>query len=182
MVRRPITIRDWQFAAPKPPVALLQLVLAVLDWLFAAATLYVLLPPVGLGYLAFAGLFTAASIAGVISHVPAGLGVFEAVLLVAMPEGAHLPGVAAALIVYRLIYYLLPLLLAALAFALARGEARRGGRSGTARSGTARRRAGAAQHPGHSRLHRRAPSCCCQVPRRRSRSAWRGWHRWRRSC
>jgi phosphatidylglycerol lysyltransferase len=137
IVRRPITIGDWQFAAPQPPVALLQLLLAVLDWLFAAATLYVLLPPVGLGFLAFAGLFTAASIAGVISHVPAGLGVFEAVLLVAMPEGAHLPGVAAALIVYRLIYYLLPLLLAALAFAL--HEAKLGGAAVVARLDLARR-------------------------------------------
>ena len=59
--------------------------------LFAAATLWVLLPPVGLGFLAFAGLFTVASIAGVISHVPAGLGVFEAVLLLAMPEGGARP-------------------------------------------------------------------------------------------
>lgn len=137
IVRRPLAIRDWQFAAPRPPVALLQLLLAVLDWLFAAATLYLLLPPVGIGFFAFAGLFTAASIAGVVSHVPAGLGVFEAVLLVAMPEGAHLPGVAAALIVYRLIYYLLPLLLAALAFAV--HEAKLGGAVVAARIDLARR-------------------------------------------
>ena len=95
--------------------------LAVVDWTLAALTLWLLLPPVGLGFFAFAGVYTAASIAGVVSHVPAGLGVFEAVLLLSLPEGAHAPGVAAALILYRLIYYVLPLLLAALVFAAHQG-------------------------------------------------------------
>ena len=84
-----------------------------------------------------------------ISHVPAGLGVFEAVLLLALPEGAHAPGVAAALIA-------LPadLLRAA---AAARGPGVRG-TSGEAVAGGAllgrvdlaapRHAAGAAQPPG----------------------------------
>jgi phosphatidylglycerol lysyltransferase len=92
--------------------------LAVVDWTLAVLTLWILLPPVGLGFFAFAGLYTAACIAGVVSHVPAGLGMFEAVLLLALPEGVHTPGVAGALIAYRLIYYVLPLLVAALIFAL----------------------------------------------------------------
>ncbi|MGD9507273.1 MAG: bifunctional lysylphosphatidylglycerol flippase/synthetase MprF, partial [Geminicoccaceae bacterium] len=116
-VRRAVTWRDWSFDWPRPRVAAAQLVLAALDWSLAALTLWLLLPPVGIGFFAFAGLFTAAAIVGVISYVPAGLGVFEAVLLVALPEGAHAPGVAAALIAYRLIYYLLPLLVAAMVFA-----------------------------------------------------------------
>ena len=116
--RRPLVVGDWSFAWPAPPLALAQLLLAVIDWALAAATLWVLLPPVGLGFAAFASLYTVASIAGVISHVPAGLGVFEAVLLIALPEAAHAPGVAAALVIYRLIYYVLPLLLAAVVFAL----------------------------------------------------------------
>ena len=115
--RRPLRLRDWSFAWPSPPLALAQLLLAAIDWSLAALTLWLLLPPVGLGFFAFAGVYTAASIAGVVSHVPAGLGVFEAVLLLALPEAAHAPGVAAALILYRLIYYVLPLLLAALVFA-----------------------------------------------------------------
>lgn len=116
--RRPLVVGNWSFAWPAPRLALAQLLLAVIDWALAAATLWVLLPPVGLGFAAFASLYTVASIAGVISHVPAGLGVFEAVLLIALPEAAHAPGVAAALVIYRLIYYVLPLLLAAVVFAL----------------------------------------------------------------
>ena len=122
-LRRPLAWRDWSFAWPQPRVAAAQLLLAAVDWSLAALTLWLLLPPVGLGFFAFAGLFTAAAIAGVISHVPAGLGVFEAVLLVALPEGAHAPGVAAALIAYRLIYYLLPLLAAAALFAVYQARA-----------------------------------------------------------
>ena len=91
-------MREWSFAWPSPPLAAAQLVLAVVDWTLAALTLWLLLPPVGLGFFAFAGVYTAACIAGVVSHVPAGLGVFEAVLLLTLPEGAHAPGVAAALI------------------------------------------------------------------------------------
>ena len=116
-LRRPLAWRDWSFAWPRPRVAAGQLLLATVDWSLAALTLWILLPPSGLGFFGFAALFTAASIAGVISHVPAGLGVFEAVLLVAMPDAAHAPSVAAALIAYRLIYYLLPLLAAAMLFA-----------------------------------------------------------------
>lgn len=122
-VRKPLSWREWSFAWPRPGVAVAQLVLATVDWSFAALTLWFLLPPIGIGFFAFAGLFTAAAIAGVISHVPAGLGVFEAVLLVALPEGAQAPGVAAALVAYRLIYYLLPLLVAAMVFAVHQARA-----------------------------------------------------------
>ena len=117
VVRRELTFRDWKLRLPGPDLALAQLVLAVVDWLLAAATLWFVLPPLGVPFMAFACLFTVASLAGILSHVPAGLGVFEAVLLLAMPEQAHLPGVAAGLILYRLIYYVLPVLVAALLFA-----------------------------------------------------------------
>jgi phosphatidylglycerol lysyltransferase len=138
LFRRPVVWRDWSFAWPRPPVAAGQLLLAAVDWSLAALTLWVLLPPTGLRFFGFAGLFTAASIAGVISHVPAGLGVFEAVLLLAMPDAAHAPGVAAALIAYRLIYYLLPLLAAAALFAAQQARAgtpRLAGRLDLARRG-----------------------------------------------
>ncbi|HEX6015099.1 MAG TPA: bifunctional lysylphosphatidylglycerol flippase/synthetase MprF [Geminicoccaceae bacterium] len=125
-LRRPLTVRSWQFAWPRPPLAATQVLLAVLDWTLAAATLWVLLPNVGMGFLAFASLYTIANVAGVVSHVPAGLGVFEAVLLLALPEGAHAPGVAAALVAYRLIYYVLPLVIAALVFAVHQAHAARG--------------------------------------------------------
>jgi phosphatidylglycerol lysyltransferase len=60
---------------------------------------------------------------GVLSHVPAGLGVFEAVLLAALAGAAPAADLLAAFALYRLVYQALPLAIAALGLALA--EARR---------------------------------------------------------
>ena len=74
-----------------------------------------------------------AAIAGVILHIPAGLGVTEAVFIALLshrvPEGQLL----AALLTYRAIYYIAPLLLAATLYVLVEARARRtaaAGRSG----------------------------------------------------
>ena len=64
--------------------------------------------------MSFVGLFGLANLGGLISNVPGGIGVFEAVVLLAVPDGGASGAVAAALIGYRLIYYLLPLVVAAL--------------------------------------------------------------------
>ncbi len=113
--RRPISIRGWQAHLPRPLVAGAQIVLSLLDWTSAAAALYILLPAgLPLGFPAFVGLFGLANLGGVLSNVPGGIGIFEAVVLFALPHGSPSAAVAAALIGYRLIYYLLPLVLAVL--------------------------------------------------------------------
>jgi phosphatidylglycerol lysyltransferase len=93
---------------PSPPLALLLIGTAALDLAFAALALVVLLPSLSLVdfpqlYLVYA----LAVIAGLVTHVPGGIGVFEAVFLSALPETGS-PEIAA-LIAYRAIYYLLPL-------------------------------------------------------------------------
>ncbi len=95
--------------APRPSLALAQLVVALVDWSAAAAVLWVLLPAESRPpFAAFAGLFVLAHTAGLISHVPGGLGVFETLMVLGLrpflPAGATL----AALVVYRAVYYLLP--------------------------------------------------------------------------
>ncbi|WP_349985164.1 bifunctional lysylphosphatidylglycerol flippase/synthetase MprF [Stenotrophomonas sp. WHRI 8082] len=86
--------------------------LSIVELVLAAAAFYVLLPdsaPTGLP--GFVGLYLVAVLAGLISTVPAGLGVFEWSLLKLLPQVA--PGaVLAAALVYRITYYVLPLLLA----------------------------------------------------------------------
>jgi phosphatidylglycerol lysyltransferase len=74
---------------------------------------------VPVGPVTFLALFVTASLVAIFSHVPAGLGVFEAVILVAMPDTPAQPAVAAALVIYRIVYYLLPLILAGLVLGLA---------------------------------------------------------------
>ncbi|WP_052081145.1 bifunctional lysylphosphatidylglycerol flippase/synthetase MprF [Pseudomonas sp. ML96] len=94
-------------------MSLLQLVITAIDACAAASVLYLLLPegpPLG----AFLLVYLLALAAGVLSHVPGGVGVFEAVLLAAFAGQIGAAPLAAALLLYRLIYIGLPLLLACL--------------------------------------------------------------------
>ena len=99
-----------QLSLPRARTTALQILLASIDLAAAGGALYVLLPDVDVGYVAFVGLFTAAIIVGVLSHVPGGLGVFESLMLLMLqPAPDQLPGVIGGLVVFRFVYYLLPL-------------------------------------------------------------------------
>ncbi len=77
-----------------------------------------LLPAASVDFGSFAAIFATATALGVVSHVPGGIGVFEAVVVFALHRGAQSDIVAASLIAYRGIYFLLPLLLSAMLLAL----------------------------------------------------------------
>ncbi|MDR7193024.1 bifunctional lysylphosphatidylglycerol flippase/synthetase MprF [Luteimonas terrae] len=97
---------------PSPRLAWTQLALSVLDITAAAAVLWLLLPEGAVGFATFLGFYAAAVVIGVISHVPGGLGVFEAVMLVALGSSVPAGELAGALVLYRLVYYVLPLVIA----------------------------------------------------------------------
>lgn len=89
-----------------------QLAVGLADMAFASAALYLLLPDsADIGYLLFVGVFAVAMTLGVLSHVPGGIGVFETVILIAVP-GAPATELLASLLAFRCLYYLLPLLVA----------------------------------------------------------------------
>ncbi|MGM7283609.1 bifunctional lysylphosphatidylglycerol flippase/synthetase MprF [Pseudomonas guariconensis] len=107
---------------PGARLAALQLLITALDVVAAATVLYLLLPeapPFG----AFVLVYLLALAAGVLSHVPGGVGVFEAILLAAFANQLGAAPLAAALLLYRLIYVVLPLLVACVL--LLASEARR---------------------------------------------------------
>ncbi|TWR90320.1 bifunctional lysylphosphatidylglycerol flippase/synthetase MprF [Pseudomonas saxonica] len=107
---------------PSPRLTLLQLVITALDVAAAATVLYLLLPeapPFG----PFLLVYLLALAAGVLSHVPGGVGVFEAILLAAFADKLGAAPLAAALLLYRIIYVILPLLIAC--FMLLLNEAQR---------------------------------------------------------
>ncbi|WP_172675129.1 lysylphosphatidylglycerol synthase domain-containing protein, partial [Stenotrophomonas pictorum] len=88
--------------------------LSVVELCLASAAFYVLLPPPQEpGFIGFVGVYLVATVAGLISTVPAGLGVFEWSLLKLLPQVPP-AAILAAAVAYRLTYYLLPLLLSAL--------------------------------------------------------------------
>lgn len=116
-VKKEISIRDWSFSFPGIGLALKQVVLASIDWVFAGLVLYVLLPDVGINFFSFVGVFLLAQMIGLFSQVPGGLGVFESVMLLYLSNFMTGPAVMGILLVYRIIYYLLPLLIAVIMLA-----------------------------------------------------------------
>jgi phosphatidylglycerol lysyltransferase len=117
---------------PSVSLALQQLLFSAIDIAATAAVLWFLLPDGAIDFPAFVGFFAIAIVLGVLSHVPGGLGVFEAIMLVALHERVPAEVLAAALVLYRLIYYMLPLVLA-LALLVVQ-EARRGAATAVTRA------------------------------------------------
>ncbi len=117
--RRPLILRGWQVRVPSPALSAGQLAVTSVDWLLAAAVLYVLLPaPMRTGYPAFLSVYLLGQAAAMVSHVPGGLGVFETVMLFSLANDRTGASLMATLLLYRLIYYLLPLLAGSLLLAL----------------------------------------------------------------
>ena len=115
--RSPVELGSWKVEPPGRRLVFLQLLIGVADLALSAAALWVLLPAAGSpGFVSFCGVYAAAILLSLISHVPGGLGVFESVVLLGIPAGDR-PAMLAALVAYRGIYYLMPLLFGALLFA-----------------------------------------------------------------
>lgn len=113
--RRLVRLREWRLRRPSVRLAAGQLLVACVDWLFVAGSLYVLLPePVRVDFPVFLGIFLLAFVAGLVSSVPAGLGVFETIVLLLLPDRVPDTQVLGALLAWRGVYYLLPLTGAAL--------------------------------------------------------------------
>ncbi|MCW1430186.1 bifunctional lysylphosphatidylglycerol flippase/synthetase MprF [Novosphingobium sp. JCM 18896] len=116
--RGTIALWHWSFPRPSARQAAAQPLLAALDLAAASAALYVLVgsatpdqfPAFFLGY-------ALAMIVALLSHLPGGIGVFEAVMVAALP-GADPASLLAALILYRVVYYLLPLAIAVILLGL----------------------------------------------------------------
>ena len=110
--KKTLTFKSWQFSLPSWRLAVAQMTIACADWLMAGTVLYCLLPRGTLGFGHFLEIYLLAQLAGLISQVPGGLGVFESVMLVMAPAEMAAPQLLGALVVYRGIYYLLPLMVA----------------------------------------------------------------------
>ncbi len=112
--RKPFTILNREIELPSALLSVTQIALSSLDWLLAGSVLYVLLPEVSvLTFPGFIGIYLLAQVAGLVSQVPGGLGVFEIIVLLLLPPGVPAPRAVGALLLYRGIYYLLPLIIAA---------------------------------------------------------------------
>lgn len=106
-----INIGEISFQIPNTRSAFFQMLLGILDSVFAGLVLYFCLTPfVNIPFTTFIGIFVIAQTAGVFSQVPGGLGVFEGIFLMALPGDVNNANIFGALLAYRIIYYVLPLI------------------------------------------------------------------------
>jgi phosphatidylglycerol lysyltransferase len=97
---------------PGARAILVQIGLGFIDVSAAAAALWVFLPPgAGVGLMPFTAVFALAVAGAILSHMPAGLGAFEAAVLLALPQ-VPAADLLSALVLWRLTYSLLPFALA----------------------------------------------------------------------
>ncbi|WP_416772810.1 lysylphosphatidylglycerol synthase domain-containing protein [Pseudomonas sp. RHF3.3-3] len=101
----------YEFTLPSLRLALFQVGLGASNWALMAGLMFLLLPA-SLSYPAVLGVLLISCVAGVITHIPAGLGVLEAVFLALLHDQLDQGPLVAALLGYRTLYYLIPLLLA----------------------------------------------------------------------
>jgi phosphatidylglycerol lysyltransferase len=116
--RQSLKWKKWHIALPSARQAALQILIAGIDLALASGALFVLIPGATIqAFPLFFLAYTVAIIVALVSHVPGGIGVFEAVILAVSPAIAR-PALLAALVAYRIIYYLLPLGIAAVLLAI----------------------------------------------------------------
>lgn len=108
---RAIHLKGAEIAYPAPRIVALQTIIAPIEIIGAAGIIYFALPEANHpGFMLVLGAFLLSFSAGLISQVPGGVGVMEAIFLALMPEvGAS--AVFAALLVWRLLYLIVPLVI-----------------------------------------------------------------------
>jgi uncharacterized membrane protein YbhN (UPF0104 family) len=109
------TVRGHDLYLPPWRMALLQMLISCINWSLMAGVIYILLQQ-RVPYTDVLTVLLIGAIAGVIAHVPAGLGVFEFVFVALLSHVVSEGRLIAALLGYRAIYYILPLMVASLLY------------------------------------------------------------------
>lgn len=117
--RARLRIGRFRLSAPRPNILASQMVITLVDMTLGALVLFLLVPTGDMQFLPFLAVYLAAMMAGIVSHVPGGVGVFETVVIAALPGAVPVADAAAGLLLYRLIYYILPFMVALVVMALA---------------------------------------------------------------
>ena len=102
----------WLVRLPSGPLVLLQIVVGLLDLSAAALSMYVLIPAgLDIGPFRLMAVFIAATLLGFASHAPAGLGVFDATILIGLGSEDR-EQLLATLLMFRFLYHFVPLSMA----------------------------------------------------------------------
>lgn len=118
-MHRPIRVFGETISPPRPGVTILQIGLAFIDITAAAGAMWVLMPDgLHVHYFDLLGMYLAAVLLGIASHVPGAIGVLEGTMLLLLQPAADLTApVVASLLLFRVTYYLAPFCLGSLSLA-----------------------------------------------------------------
>lgn len=119
--RRALHFGRWRIEAPAPGLLAVQLAVTLVEMVMGALVLYLFLRA-DIAFVPFLAVYLAATMAGILSHVPGGVGVFETVIIAALPASVRTTDAAAALLAYRLVYFILPFIAALAMLAATEGR------------------------------------------------------------
>jgi uncharacterized membrane protein YbhN (UPF0104 family) len=106
--RRELGQNGWKVKLPSARLTLVQILIGVLDLGFCAMAMYLLMPgDPGIGFMSLAVVFILATLLGFASHAPGSIGVFDAAMLVALPQFGR-EQLLATLVVFRILYFMIP--------------------------------------------------------------------------
>ena len=110
ILKRRITLPGWR-------VAIWQILVSCLDICIACAILYQVLPGgLGFGYPYTLSLYVGAYVAGALSGLPGGVGVFDSVLLLGLSSYISADSALGAILLFRILFFLVPACLAGLCY------------------------------------------------------------------
>jgi hypothetical protein len=106
--RRELGQNGWKVVLPSARLTLVQVLIGVVDLGFCALAMYLLMPTEPyIDFVSLAVVFILATLLGFASHAPGSLGVFDAAMLVALPQFSK-EQLVATLVVFRILYFLIP--------------------------------------------------------------------------
>jgi uncharacterized membrane protein YbhN (UPF0104 family) len=106
--RRELGQNGWKVKLPSARLTLLQILIGVVDLGFCALAMHLLMPAQpGVDFVSLAVVFILATLLGFASHAPGSIGVFDAAMLLALPEFGR-EQLLATLVVFRILYFLIP--------------------------------------------------------------------------
>jgi uncharacterized membrane protein YbhN (UPF0104 family) len=106
--RRELGQHGWKVVLPSARLTLLQILIGVVDLGFCATAMYLLMPSQPpIDFMSLAVVFILATLLGFASHAPGSIGVFDAAMLVALPQFGR-EQLVATLLVFRVLYFVIP--------------------------------------------------------------------------
>src|SRR5215470_14746744 len=110
--RRELGQNGWKVVLPSARLTLVQVLIGVVDLGFCATAMYLLVPATpNIDFMSLSVVFILATLLGFASHAPGSIGVFDAAMLVALPEYGR-EQLLATLLVFRVLYFVIPFAIA----------------------------------------------------------------------